>query len=236
MYRPCGGGQRGPDHGPLPGQKREPPCRAALRLSAGTADLPPAAGGGRHGPLRAVRRPLFSPERGHPHCAGAGPSGGGADGGRGALLGHGGAGHHLQCAVRRGGRGHLLRRQADHRHPRSPHLHGLPGAGGGGRPGGHPLPAQAPHRHRHSPGRGAQCAAGAAGPGVRRAPRAPAGGPGRAGRRPAGRCGGRSRRPVRPALRRAGALPRTLRPRHFPDAAGRRSAHGPQALRHRGTH
>ncbi len=79
-------------------------------------------------------------------------------------------------------------------------------------------------------------AAGAAGPGVRRALRAPAGGPGRAGRRPAGRCGGRSRRPVRPALRRPGALPRTLRPRHLPDAAGRRGAHGPQALRHRGTH
>ena len=31
-------------------------------------------------------------------------------------------------------------------------------------------------------------------------------------------------------------FPRPLRPGHLPDAAGRRGPHGPQALRHRGTH
>ncbi len=78
-----------------------------------TSPLPPVVVG--MGP--SVRRPLFSPERGHPHCAGAGPSGGGADGGRGALLGHGvlDTTSNVQFGE---GRGHLLRRQADHRHPR----------------------------------------------------------------------------------------------------------------------
>ena len=196
----------------------------------------PAAGGGRHGPLRAVRRPLFSPERGHPHCAGAGPSGGGADGGRGALLGHGGAGHHLQCAVRRGGAGTFSdgKLTTGTHDPRiSTVFRALVEAG-----------APADILYQHKPHIGTDILRDVV-RNVRRELLA-LGCDVRFGHRLAGLdvrdgalravAGGRSRRPVRPALRRAGALPRTLRPRHFPDAAGRRSAHGPQALRHRGTH
>ena len=57
-----------------------------------------------------------------PHRAGAGPACGGADCGRGALLGAPERSTPvLQRAVRRGRRGHLLRRKAHHRHPRPPH-------------------------------------------------------------------------------------------------------------------
>ena len=82
-------------------------------------------------------------------------------------------GHHLQCSSARGRAPSPT--AADHRHPRSSHptvFRALVEAA----PGGHPLLAQAPHRHRHS---GTWCAmcGGAAGPGVRRALRAPAGGP-----------------------------------------------------------
>ena len=68
--------------------------------------------------------------------------------------------------VKRGGRGDLRRRQADHRPPRPPDFRRAGVSGGGGRARQREIFPQAPYRHRRAPGGGQDHPAGAHRPGL----------------------------------------------------------------------
>ena len=217
-------------------EKHRPGNPQALCVPGGEAPLGDHARGGGDGTGGALCRPVSGPERHPMRGAGAGRGRGRPHRQGGGVLGRRSAGPRLQRTVRGGGRGHLLRREVDHRHPRPPHLGGDGRPGGGGGPGGREVVPQAPHRHRHSAAGGEAHPPGAHRPGVRRALRPSAHRPGDRGGDAHRRARGGPQGGVPPGLRRPGAGPGTLRPGHLCHAPRGGGAYGAEALRHRGAH
>ena len=230
LYRFRRDRERGKSAAPREEQKHQ---RLRARLLRAAADDRPsrrAPRGDRRGPGGTVRGAGARPLRRAAHPARARRMRRAETARCRALLGNGRAERALERPVRRGRRGHVFRRQAQHRHEGRPPPLYFRGVRRVRRERGHPHRCQAAHRHRPALHRFAESAAGAAFPrrgGALQPSGHRTGAEGRTARRAAGHV---SRRNVYAPRGARGARGRSQRARHLRHAARRGHPDGAEAL------